>query len=120
MGENTPNNIFYKPSYGASGLIEKGKFDEKMDSADSIIYKNKLHRQNGFPKNKYSGDGETVNFSTTYKFISGSTMVFIDGILREEGVGQDYIEDEDKMGITFASAPLSDEKVEIRYIRDFD
>ena len=120
MGENTPNDIFYKPSYGASGSVEKGKFDTKLDAADGLINKNKRHRQGGFLKKKHNGDDSTVAFATDYKFISGSTLVFIDGILREEGSGEDYTEDGDKLGITFTTAPLSDEKIEIRYVRDFD
>lgn len=120
MGENTPNDIFYKPSLGASGSAEKALFDAKLDSADGLINKNKLHRQGGFLKKKYNGDGSTVAFATDYKFISGSTLVFVDGILREEGSGNDYTEDGDCLGITFPTAPASDEKIEIRSVRDFD
>lgn len=120
MGQKTDNGIFYKPDYGASGSVEKGKFDEGLDAADGLINKNKLHRQGGFLKKKHAGDGSTINFSTDYKFIAGSTLVFIDGILREEGAGEDYTEDEDCLGITFPTAPPSDEKIEIRYVRNFD
>jgi len=68
-------------------------------------------------KNQYDGDGVTLNFSTTYAFLSGSSMVFLDGVLMEEGSGEDYTEDADLKGVTFTTAPEDDEKIEIRYTR---
>ena len=41
MGVPTANNIFYKPSIGASGAVEKGKFDDGLDVADGLIEDNK-------------------------------------------------------------------------------
>jgi len=41
MGAYTPNNIFYKPAIGASGAVEKGKFDDGLDVADGLIEDNK-------------------------------------------------------------------------------
>ena len=41
MGEKTLNDIFYKPDIGASGAVEKGKFDDGLDSADLLIEANK-------------------------------------------------------------------------------
>ena len=41
MGEKTLNDIFYKPSIGASGAVEKGKFDVGLDDADVLIEANK-------------------------------------------------------------------------------
>ena len=41
MGEKTLNDIFYKPDIGASGAVEKGKFDDGLDVADGFIIANK-------------------------------------------------------------------------------
>jgi len=41
MGEKTLNNYFYKPALGASGVVEKGKFDDALDVADAQIEANK-------------------------------------------------------------------------------
>lgn len=74
--------------------------------------------QTTFKKNKYDGNGIDKTFNTTDKYVSGSTLVFIDGVLQEEGVGKDYTEDSGYSSITFASIIPADEKVEIRYIQD--
>jgi len=34
MGEKTLNEYFYKPALGASGAVEKGKFDDALNVAD--------------------------------------------------------------------------------------
>ncbi len=41
MGSKTLNDIFYKPDIGASGAVEKGKFDDGLDVADGFITANK-------------------------------------------------------------------------------
>lgn len=41
MGVNTLNGYFYKPDYGASGVVEKGLFDDKLNIADAQIEENK-------------------------------------------------------------------------------
>ena len=41
MGSKTLNDIFYKPDIGASGAVEKGKFDDGLDVADGFIEGNK-------------------------------------------------------------------------------
>jgi len=41
MGTKTLNDIFYKPDIGASGAVEKGKFDDGLDVADGLIEGNK-------------------------------------------------------------------------------
>jgi len=41
MGSNTLNGMFYKPDIGASGAVEKGKFDDGLDGADLVIEANK-------------------------------------------------------------------------------
>ena len=41
MGSKTLNDIFYKPDIGASGAVEKGKFDDGLDGADLLIEANK-------------------------------------------------------------------------------
>jgi len=41
MGSKTLNDIFYKPDIGASGAVEKGKFDDGLDVADGLIEANK-------------------------------------------------------------------------------
>ena len=41
MGIKTVNDIFYKPDIGASGAVEKGKFDDGLDVADGFIEGNK-------------------------------------------------------------------------------
>ena len=37
MGTYTPNNMFYKPAFGASGSVEKAFFDAGLDQADAAI-----------------------------------------------------------------------------------
>jgi len=41
MGEKTLNEYFYKPALGASGAVEKGKFDDALNVADAQIKANK-------------------------------------------------------------------------------
>ena len=41
MGSKTLNDIFYKPDIGASGAVEKGRFDDGLDVADGLIEANK-------------------------------------------------------------------------------
>lgn len=58
MGEKTKHNIFYKPDFGASGVIEKNKFDEGLDAADSLFDKTTGHKHSGS-----EGDGAKVDHS---------------------------------------------------------
>ena len=37
MGTYTSNNLFYKPAIGASGTVEKSKFDVSLDTADAYM-----------------------------------------------------------------------------------
>ncbi len=60
-------------------------------------------------------NGVKVQFDTTAVFGSGTTMVFLNGILQRPGAGNDYTEDVDLNGITFATAPLATDHLIIAY-----
>ncbi len=61
MGSKTLNDIFYKPDIGASGAVEKGKFDDGLDDADVLIEANKdaKHTQ-GTDQGLDTGGGNAV------------------------------------------------------------
>ena len=61
MGSKTLNDIFYKPDIGASGAVEKGKFDDGLDDADILIEANKdaKHTQ-GTDQGLDTGGGNAV------------------------------------------------------------
>ena len=61
MGSKTLNDIFYKPDIGASGAVEKGKFDDGLDVADGLIEGNKVakHTQ-GTDQGLDTGGGNAV------------------------------------------------------------
>ena len=58
-------------------------------------------------------DGTNINFSTTEEFQAGSTKVYYNGVLQIRG--EDYTEDGDGFGVTFALAPEQSTKVIIIY-----
>lgn len=57
--------------------------------------------------------GSNTNFSTSSEFVSGSTMVYYNGVLQIRN--EDYTEDADREGVTFALAPETSTKVVIIY-----
>jgi len=62
MGEKTLNEYFYKPSFGAEGEIEMGKFHDALDVADAQIEANK-------------GSGHTQNTDTDLDATFEATFV---------------------------------------------
>lgn len=46
MGEYTPNDWFYKPSYGAQGQSEKDEFDAGLDAVDEELEDHKSRLEN--------------------------------------------------------------------------
>jgi len=62
-----------------------------------------------------SADGSRVAFTVTTTPVSGSEMVFRNGILMERGAGNDYTIS--GTSITFASAPDSGDKLRVTYLR---
>lgn len=61
-------------------------------------------------------NGTNLNFSTSSEFVSESTMVYYNGVLQIRN--EDYTEDGDRQGVTFALAPETGTKVVIIYSAD--
>lgn len=59
--------------------------------------------------------GTETNFSTSETFVSESVQVYYNGVLQIRGSNDDYIEDGDRNGITFALAPELNSKVVVIY-----
>jgi len=60
-------------------------------------------------------NGSNTNFSTSSQFVEDSIQVFYNGVLQIQGGNDDYTEDTDKRGITFALAPETGSKVVVIY-----
>ena len=58
-------------------------------------------------------NGSNINFSTTVIFVEDSAQVFYNGVLQINN--DDYTEDTDENGITFAVAPEVGSKVVLIY-----
>ena len=58
-------------------------------------------------------NGSNINFSTTAIFVEDSAQVFYNGVLQIQN--DDYTEDTDENGITFAVAPEAGSKVVVIY-----
>lgn len=59
--------------------------------------------------------GTETNFSTSETFVSESVQVYYNGVLQIRGSNDDYIEDGDRNGVTFALAPELNSKVVVIY-----
>ena len=59
--------------------------------------------------------GSNINFSTSSQFVEDSIQVYYNGVLQIQGGSDDYTEDGDKRGVTFALAPESGTKVVVIY-----
>lgn len=75
MGAYTANNLFYKPSYGATGTYEMGLFHAALDSADTIVTAASSGAQSAIPKSIGTTKGQLIVFtgSATPVVISAST-----------------------------------------------
>ena len=60
-------------------------------------------------------NGSNINFSTSSVFVEDTIQVYFNGILQIQGGLEDYTEDADKQGITFAIAPETNTKVVVIY-----
>jgi hypothetical protein len=60
-------------------------------------------------------NGSNTNFSTSSQFVEDSIQVFYNGVLQIQGGLDDYTEDTDRRGITFALAPETGSKVVVIY-----
>lgn len=58
-------------------------------------------------------NGSNINFSTSSEFVEDSVQVYYNGILQIQS--DDYTEDTDNQGITFALAPETGSKVVVIY-----
>lgn len=58
-------------------------------------------------------NGSNINFSTSSDFVEDSVQVYYNGILQIQG--DDYTEDSDQRGVTFALAPETGSKVVVIY-----
>jgi len=83
MGIPTLNNIFYKPDIGASGAVEKGKFDDGLDVADGLIEGNKPvnNKLSAFaPTTSAELAGVLSDRTGNGKVVFGTSPVFLTGI----------------------------------------
>lgn len=63
-------------------------------------------------------NGSETNFDTGSTFVSQSIQVYYNGVLQIRGTNDDYTEDGDRNGITFAIAPELNSKVVVIYSED--
>lgn len=63
-------------------------------------------------------DGSNLTFDTGETFVSESVQVYYNGVLQIRGTNDDYTEDGDRNGITFAIAPELNSKVVVIYSED--
>jgi hypothetical protein len=59
--------------------------------------------------------GSNINFSTSSQFVEDSIQVYYNGVLQIQGGSDDYTEDGDRQGVTFALAPETGTKVVVIY-----
>ena len=59
--------------------------------------------------------GSNINFSTSSQFVEDSIQVYYNGVLQIQGGSDDYTEDGDRRGVTFALAPETGTKVVVIY-----
>lgn len=60
-------------------------------------------------------NGSNINFSTSSQFVENSIQVYYNGVLQIQGGSDDYTEDGDRRGVTFALAPETSGKVVVIY-----
>jgi|ETNvirenome_2_60_1030617.scaffolds.fasta_scaffold00186_20 hypothetical protein len=95
--------------------------NKKVDTGTSFTSGNPITTDNYIARTEFKipaggvGDNSTTRFVTFHTFVSGSEMVFRDGILMKPGQADDYIIVNDSM-IQFAEAPDVDENMLISYI----
>ena len=59
--------------------------------------------------------GSNINFSTSSQFVEDTIQVYYNGVLQIQGGSDDYTEDGDRRGVTFALAPETGTKVVVIY-----
>ena len=59
--------------------------------------------------------GSNINFSTASQFVEDTIQVYYNGVLQIQGGSDDYTEDGDRRGVTFALAPETGTKVVVIY-----
>ena len=65
-----------------------------------------------------SPDGSRTDFSTSAVFRADALDVFVNGVLQQKDV--DYIEDSDRQGYTFVTAPQAHYRIQHRYIVEYE
>ena len=60
-------------------------------------------------------NGSNINFSTSSQFVQDTIQVYYNGVLQIQGGSDDYTEDADRQGVTFAIAPETSTKVVVIY-----
>ena len=60
-------------------------------------------------------NGSNINFSTSSEFVQDTIQVYYNGVLQIQGGSDDYTEDADRQGVTFAIAPETSTKVVVIY-----
>ena len=60
-------------------------------------------------------NGSNINFSTSSEFVEDTIQVYYNGVLQIQGGSDDYTEDNDRQGVTFAFAPETATKVVVIY-----
>ena len=60
-------------------------------------------------------NGSNINFSTSSQFVEDTIQVYYNGVLQIQGGSDDYTEDGDRRGVTFALAPETSSKVVVIY-----
>ena len=60
-------------------------------------------------------NGSNIYFSTASQFVEDTIQVYYNGVLQIQGGSDDYTEDGDRRGVTFALAPETGTKVVVIY-----
>lgn len=104
---NTANNLAVKQ-------VDNKLYVQQTSNTISVKLVSAQQVTTGWQRDKFTGDGVTVQFTTTKTFAANSLMVFVNGILQESDI--DYTEAGDNTYFTMSSAVKANWKVEAVYV----
>jgi hypothetical protein len=106
-----------KSAVGLSNVDNTSDVNKPISTATQNALDTKLTIANYVVRETPSGaaNGTNTDFTLAFTPVSGSESVFLNGILQEPGVGNDYTISDDE--ITFLFTPVSGDKIRVSYIK---
>lgn len=113
----TPGDVYIADSNGKLTPTALGGDVSTVSNTGNVTLNANILRISWFitretPSGSVNGTNTVFNLANTP--INGSESVYLNGLLQEPGVGNDYTIDGAQ--ITFADAPLSDDRVRVSYV----